>query len=70
MVATLLWLAASALLSFYIGNVASYDATYGPLGTVAGIMMWFWVSAYTVLLGAELNAALEPPDASDGTADA
>ncbi len=69
-VATLLWLAASALLSFYIGNVASYDATYGPLGTVAGIMMWFWVSAYTVLLGAELNAALEPPDASDGTADA
>jgi membrane protein len=65
LVATLLWLAASALLSYYVGHVASYDATYGPLGAVAGIMMWFWVSAYAMLLGAELNAALEP-EAAEG----
>jgi membrane protein len=62
LLATLLWLAASALLSFYVANVASYDAIYGPLGAVAGMMMWFWVSAYAVLLGAEVNAALEPRD--------
>ncbi len=64
LVATLLWLAASALLSFYVSHVASYDATYGPLGAVAAIMMWFWVSAYAVLLGAELNVALEKPAAA------
>ncbi len=58
-VATALWLAASALFSFYVGHLARYDATYGPLGAVAGVMMWFWVSAYVVLVGAELNAALE-----------
>lgn len=57
--ATLLWLAASALLSFYVGHLARFDATYGPLGAVVGIMMWFWVSAYVVLIGAELNAELE-----------
>ena len=44
-------------------HIASYDATYGPLGAVVGVMMWFWVSAYAVLLGAELNAALEMPAA-------
>jgi membrane protein len=61
LVATLFWLVASGLLSYYVANVASYDATYGPLGAVAGIMMWFWVSAYAVLLGAELDNALAAP---------
>jgi len=59
LVATILWLLASALFSFYVQHLARYDATYGPLGTVAGIMMWLWVSAYVVLLGASLNAELE-----------
>ena len=55
----LLWLAASALFSFYVRHLASYDATYGPLGAVVGVMMWFYVSALVVLVGAELNAELE-----------
>jgi membrane protein len=59
LLATLLWLAASALFSAYVGHLASYDATYGPLGAVAGVMMWFWVSAYVVLAGAEIDAELE-----------
>jgi membrane protein len=59
LVATTLWFVASALFSFYVAHVASYDATYGPLGAAIGVMMWFWVSAYLVLLGAELNAELE-----------
>lgn len=66
-VATLLWLAASALFSIYVGRFASYNATYGPLATVAGVMMWFWVSVYAVLLGAELNAELELQTARDTT---
>lgn len=66
--ATVLWLVASALLSFYVGHLASYDIIYGPIAAVVGVMMWFWVSAYAVLLGAELNAALEPRVASAGDA--
>ena len=66
-VATLLWLLASAGFSYYVGHVASYDATYGPLGAVIGIMMWFFVTAYVVLLGAELNAELEMQTAQDST---
>jgi membrane protein len=57
--ATLLWLAASALYSWYVANLAAYNLTYGPLGAVVGLMMWFYVTAFAVLAGAELNAALE-----------
>jgi membrane protein len=67
-VATVLWLIASVLFSYYVGHVASYDATYGPLGAVVGVMMWFWITAYVVLLGAELNAELELQTAQDSTA--
>jgi membrane protein len=67
LVATVLWLAASVLFSFYVTHLASYDATYGPLGAVVGVMMWFWVSAYAVLLGGELNAELELQTAEDTT---
>jgi membrane protein len=68
LLATLLWLAASVLFSLYVAHLASYDATYGPLGAVAGVMMWFWVSAYVVLAGAELDAELAEAGAaaSDG----
>ena len=56
--ATLLWLAASAPYSWYVANLAKYDLTYGPLGAVVGLMTWFYVTAFAVLAGAELNAAL------------
>jgi membrane protein len=59
LVATLLWLLASVLFSLYVGRLATYDVTYGPIGAVAGVMMWFYVSVYVVLLGGELNAALD-----------
>ncbi len=67
MVATMLWVAASALFSTYVAQFASYDKTYGPLGTVAVVMMWFYVTAYAVLLGAELNAELELQTGRDST---
>jgi membrane protein len=59
LLATSLWLLSSYLLSLYIGRLANFDATYGSLGAVVGIMLWFYVSAYAALLGAELNAQLE-----------
>lgn len=56
---TMLWLVASTLFTRYPTDLASFDAVYGPLAAVAAIMLWFWVSTYVVLLGAELNSALE-----------
>jgi membrane protein len=67
LLATVLWLAASALFSYYVGHLASYDATYGPLGAVVGVMMWFYVTAFVVLVGAELNAELELQTVRDST---
>ena len=67
LLATVLWLAASALFSWYVAKFATYDATYGPLGTVVGVMMWFYVTVYAVLLGAELNAELELQTVRDST---
>jgi membrane protein len=57
--ATVLWLIASAGLSFYVSHIARLGVTYGPLGAVVAIMLWFYLSAYAVLLGAEVNAQLE-----------
>lgn len=57
--ATVLWLVASELLGIYVSRLVSFSATYGPLAAAVGVMLWFYVSAYAVLLGAELNAQLE-----------
>ena len=58
-VATALWLAVSGALSFYVAHLANLGATYGPLGAVVGVMMWFYLSVYAVLVGGEVNAQLE-----------
>src|SRR5580704_17150943 len=62
--ATGLWLAASALFSFYVSRFGSYDATYGALAAPVILLLWFWLSALSVLVGAEIDAELE---FSDGT---
>jgi membrane protein len=56
--ATLLWLSVAIGVSIYVGDFGGFDATYGPLAAVAGVMLWFWASSFVVLVGAELNAAL------------
>ncbi len=63
-VATLIWAAASIGFTLYVSNFATYDLMYGPLGAVVVLLMWFWVSVYVVLLGAELNVALMEHHAS------
>lgn len=59
LLATLVWLVASEALSWYVSRISSFGVTYGPLGAAVGVMLWFYVSAYATLLGAELNARLE-----------
>ena len=68
-VATVLWLAGSALFSVYVGQFASYNKTYGSLGAVAVLLMWLYLSAFAVLLGAQLNAEMERPTGRDTTED-
>ncbi len=58
-IATAVWLLGSLLFSWYVSNFANYNATYGSLGAIMGLLMWFFVGAFIVLLGAELNAELE-----------
>jgi membrane protein len=65
--AGLAWLAASSLFSWYLGNFANYNATYGALGAVVGLMMWMWLSTIVVLVGAELNSEIEHQTARDST---
>lgn len=59
LLSTGLWLVASYLFTLYATEFASFGAVYGPLAAVAAVMLWFWVLTYVVLLGAELNSALE-----------
>jgi membrane protein len=65
--ATLLWIAGSGALSFYLSNFANYDATYGSLGAAIGLMTWMWMSSIVILFGAELNSEIEHQTARDTT---
>ena len=58
-VATTLWLAGSAAFSAYVARVPSYSQIFGVLGAVMLLMTWFYLTAFAVILGAELNAAME-----------
>jgi membrane protein len=53
--------------SWFLAHFANYNATYGSLGAAVGLMMWLWISATVVLLGAELNAEIEHQTARDST---
>lgn len=56
--AALLWIAASAGVSFYVARVASFGRLYGSLGSIAVILLWFYASALAILAGAEIDAIL------------
>lgn len=66
-VAAVLWLAASALFSWYAASFGKFNETYGSLGAVIGFMTWLWISAIVILLGAELDAEMEHQTARDTT---
>ena len=57
--ATVLWLVASLGFKFYLGNFADYNESYGSLGGVIVLMLWFYISALAMLIGAEMNAEIE-----------
>ncbi len=57
--ATALWLIGSILFSIYVARLGTYDKTYGSVGAIVVLLFWLYMSAYVVLIGAELNAELE-----------
>lgn|GEM_PF-6959905 len=54
-----MWLVASLVFSFYLSRFPGYNKIYGSAGTVVILLIWFWVSTFAILVGAEINAALE-----------
>ena len=53
------WLVVSLLFSVYVDRFANYSLVYGTLAAVVVLMIWLYVTAVILLLGAELNAALD-----------
>jgi membrane protein len=57
--AVVIWGAVSAAFSIYLSNFGNYNEIYGSIGAVIALLMWFYISAWVVLLGGSLNAALK-----------
>jgi membrane protein len=66
-VAASLWILVSVGFAFYVGTFATYGKTYGALGGVIALLMWFYLTSFTVVLGAELNSEMERQTKRDTT---
>ncbi len=67
LVACVLWLVASVGFTYYVGSLASYNESFGALGGIFTMIMWLWISAFTVLLGGQINAEMEAQTRVDTT---
>lgn len=67
LVATAVWLLASFGFSVYVENLGRYSRTYGALAGVAILMLWLWITALIILVGAEVNAEAEQQTIRDTT---
>lgn len=66
-VATILWLIGSALFTLYVNNFGSFGETYGAFAGIIVLMLWLFLTAFIVLLGAEINAEMERQTHADTT---
>lgn len=57
--ATTLWLLSSLGFKYYVQNMGSYTESYGALGGVMVLLLWFYISGLVILVGAEMNAEIE-----------
>ena len=65
--AAVIWLLLTVGFGFYVGRFTNYHASYGSLGTVVALLTWIYLSAYTFIIGAELNSEIEHQTAKDST---
>jgi membrane protein len=56
---TILWLMTSLAFKVYVARFADYNETYGAIGGVMVLMLWFYLSGLAILVGAEMNAEIE-----------
>lgn len=61
LLATTLWLVMSSLFSTFITHFGKYNETYGSISAIIILLLWFWLSALTILLGAEINESFQEP---------
>jgi membrane protein len=66
-VGAVLWLIGSALFSFYVDSFGSYNKTYGSFAAIIILMLWFNLSAFAALIGAEINSEMEHQTEHDTT---
>lgn len=66
-IATALWLLMTVAFSFYVSSFANFQKTYGGFASVVVLLTWMSLTAYLVLLGAEINAELERQTTEDTT---
>jgi membrane protein len=66
-IATIIWVGASVLFSVYVSSFGNFNETYGSLAGVIVLLLWFYLSAFIILLGAEINAELEHQTVADTT---
>jgi membrane protein len=66
-IAVALWIFGSALFSLYVTRFGNYNETYGAAGAVVILLMWFLLSSYAILIGAEINAEMERQTRRDTT---
>ncbi|MDQ3937756.1 MAG: YihY/virulence factor BrkB family protein [Chloroflexota bacterium] len=66
-IATVLWLIGSALFTVYVNNLGKFGETYGSFAGIVVLMLWLFLTAYVVLLGAQINAEIERQTATDTT---
>ena len=57
--ATTLWMCASLGFKYYVASMGNYTETYGAIGGVMVLMLWFYLSGLVILVGAEMNAVIE-----------
>ena len=66
--ACILWLIGSVVFAIYVQNLGAYNETFGALGGVIVLLTWLWLSAFIVLMGAEVDSEIERQDKEAGEA--
>lgn len=65
--ACIIWIIASIGFSLYVSKFGNYNESFGSVAGVIILLMWLWISAFIILLGAELNAEIEAQTSKDTT---
>ncbi|MEO6202017.1 MAG: YihY/virulence factor BrkB family protein [Nitrospirales bacterium] len=66
-IATIFWIVGSSAFAIYANDYSSYNQTYGSLGAGVILLMWFWLTAFIIMVGAELNSEMERQTTKDST---